>query len=177
LNRNAVQAIQWFVSNLLSSVTCRPFAAPDLRALYAVEEACFDPPLRFSRTLMRSLTHDPACRTWLGIVDNVRVGFAIVSLRSQNELPDTATDPGNAYIWTIEVLPAFRRMGVGRQLLMRVEESAREAGCAALELHVSVRNEDALALYESVGFVRAGVEPEFYGSGADGFLYRKLLQY
>lgn len=117
---------------------------------------------------MRSLAHDSNCRTWLGIVDNVRVGFAMVRLEGED-------DPSTAYIWTIEVLPAFRRMGVARTLLMRAEESAREAGRAAIELHVSERNADGLALYETAGYVRVGVEPEYYGRGDDAFRYRKPL--
>lgn len=139
-----------------------------MRALYAVEEVCFAPPLRFSRTLMRSLANDPNCRTWLGIVDNVRAGFAIVGLSGED-------DPSAAYIWTIEVLPVFRRMGVARQLLERVEESAREADCSAIELHVSERNADAQALYEGGGYVRFGMDAEFYGWGEDAFRYRKML--
>jgi ribosomal protein S18 acetylase RimI-like enzyme len=156
------------VTNVVSTVTSRLFEVSDLRALYAVEEVCFAPPLRFSRGLMRSLAHDPNCRTWLGIVDNVRAGFAILGLSSED-------DPSAAYIWTIEVLPAFRRMGVARQLLARVEDSAREAGCSAIELHVSERNSDAVALYEGCGYVRFGVDAEFYGWGEDGLRYRKVL--
>ena len=140
-----------------------------MRALYAIEEACFELPLRFSRALMRSLAHDPDCRTWLGIVDNVRVGFAIVGLSGEDE-------PSVAYIWTIEVLPAFRRMGVARQLLMRVEESGREAGRAAIELHVSERNAGGLALYEAAGYVQVGVDAEYYGRREDAFRYRKVLE-
>jgi ribosomal protein S18 acetylase RimI-like enzyme len=150
------------------SVASRLFEAGDLRALYAIEEACFEPSVRFSRSLMRTLAHDPNCRVWLGIVDAVRVGFAIVGLRGDEN--STA-----AYIWTIEVLPAFRRRGVARQLLARVEESAREARCAAIELHVSERNADALALYAAAGYAQFGVEAGFYGRDEDGLRYRKAL--
>lgn len=150
------------------AVTTRLFEAADLRALYAIEEACFETAVRFSRALMRSLAHDSNCRTWLGIADNVRAGFAMVGLEGED-------DSSTAYIWTIEVLPAFRRIGVARQLLVRVEESAREAGCAAVELHVSERNADGLALYEAAGYMRTRVEPEYYGRGEDAFRYRKLL--
>ena len=156
------------LGELVSQVTSRLFEAPDLRALYAIEEACFEPSVRFSRSLMRSLAHDPKCRTWLGILDDVRVGFAIVGLRG-------AGDPDSAYIWTIEVLPAFRRMGVARQLLVCVEESARDAGCAAIELHVSERNAAGLVLYEAAGYVQVGVDAEYYGRREDAFRYRKFI--
>jgi len=66
-------------------------------------------------------------------------------------------------------------MGVARQLLMRVEASTREADRAAIELHVSQRNRDAVALYEGCGFVRFGLTPDFYGWGEDGLRYRKVL--
>ena len=156
------------VTESLTTVTSRPFAPGDLRALYAIEEACFAPDVRFSRALMRSLVEDEKSRTWLGIVEGVRAGFAIVGLGSDGE-------PSAAYIWTIEVLPAFRRMGVARELLARVEESAREANCLTVELHVSERNLHALALYVVAGYERAGVEPGYYGHGEDGFRYRKIL--
>ena len=152
-----------------NQVTTRPFEGPDLRALFAIEEVCFPAPLRFSRNLMRSLTEDSNCRTWMGIVDNVRAGFAIAGLSSED-------NPSSAYIWTIEVLPAFRRMGVARQLLLRLEESAREANCTAIELHVSERNEVGLALYEAAGYERIGVDTEYYGWGEDGLRYRKGLE-
>ena len=139
-----------------------------MRALYAIEEACFEPPLRFSRALMRSLAYDPQCRTWLGIVDNIRAGFAIAGLSNDD-------DATSAYIWTIEVLPSLRRMGVARQLLVRMEESAREAGCLAIELHVSERNAAGLALYEADGYVRTGVDAEYYGRRENAFRYRKAL--
>ena len=152
----------------LNTVTTRLFEPPDMRALYAIEEACFEPSVRFSRALMRNLANDANCRVWLGIVDEVRVGFAIVGLRGED-------DPNAAYIWTIEVLPGFRRRGVARELLVRVEESAREAGCSAIELHVSERNADALALYAAAGYAQFGVEAGFYSRDEDGLRYRKLL--
>jgi ribosomal-protein-alanine N-acetyltransferase len=163
------------MSTAVSLVSCRLFVDSDLRALYAIEEACFAPSLRFSRSLMRSLATDQDCRTWLGIVDNVRAGFAIVGLAGES-VESGGGDPASAYLWTIEVLPAFRRLGVARQLLARVEESARESGCTGVELHVSERNPDAAALYESCGYVRLGIEPEFYGWGEDAFRYRKVIE-
>ena len=154
-----------------AGVTTRLFEAGDLRALYAIEEACFDVSVRFSRGLMRSLAEHATTRTWLGIVDGVRVGFAIVGVSGRDEL----VEPGSAYIWTIEVLPAFRRMGVAGALLRRVEESAQEAGCVAVELHVSETNGGAQGLYERAGYGRVGVIAEYYGRGENAFRYMKRV--
>jgi len=152
-------------------VTTRIFQSDDLRALYAIEDACFEASVRFSRGLMRRLAGDEACRTWLGIVDGVRVGFAIVGVSGKDDL----VEAGSAYLWTIEVLPAFRRMGVAGALLRRVEESAADAGCLAVELHVAEENGGALGLYERAGFERVGVVKEYYGRGKDGFHLRKSV--
>jgi ribosomal protein S18 acetylase RimI-like enzyme len=152
-------------------VTTRPFEAPDLRALYAIEEACFEPDVRFSRSMMRSLTVDVNSRTWVSVVDEVRAGFAIVGLREQAE----SALENTAYIWTVEVLPVFRRMGVARELLRSVELSAREADCVAIELHVSERNVGAQSMYEEAGYAKVAVEAQYYGDEEDAFRYRKML--
>jgi len=87
----------------------------------------------------------------------------------------TGVSGSTAYLWTIEVLPVFRRMGAARALLQRVEESARQAECSAIELHVAAQNPDAMSLYEGFGFERCGIDREFYGRGMDAFRYRKRL--
>ncbi len=171
----------------MPEITTRLFEPGDLPAVYAVEKVCFDERVRFSRSLMRSLVEDPHCRTWVGMADGVVAGFAVVSLREQGRevAAAVAADGGNAsglvgpmtaYLWTIEVLPVFRRIGLVRRLLARTEESAREAGCEALELHVSERNVEAIVLYVSAGYERVGVEPGYYGQGEDGLRLRKILR-
>jgi RimJ/RimL family protein N-acetyltransferase len=60
------------------------------------------------------------------------------------------------------VAAAYRRRGIGRALLERAAEWARESGVRKLELHVFPWNVPALALYESFGFVREGVRRGHY---------------
>jgi ribosomal protein S18 acetylase RimI-like enzyme len=73
------------------------------------------------------------------------------------------------------VLPIFRRRGVARQLLERVEQSAREADCSAIELHVAEKNPEAVALYENAGYQRIGREKAYYGRGEDALRYKKPI--
>ena len=145
---------------------CRPFAPADLTTIYAIEAECFDPPLRFSRNLLRSLCLDPRFDTWLALVDLLPAGFAIVGLS-----PEPSRDA--AYLWTIEILPAFRRLGLGHRLMARVEDSVRQASLPALELHVAEDNLAAQQLYRTLGFQLTGNEPGFYGPGQHALLFRK----
>ena len=52
------------------------------------------------------------------------------------------------------VRPKFRRAGVGRMLMRRAEQHARETGSAGLTLSTAIDNAEARALYESEGYLR-----------------------
>lgn len=163
-----------------SQVTTRLFEEQDLPAVYAIEEACFAPPLRFSRRLLQSLVFSEECRTWMGLADGAVCGFAIISLITEDD-PDSDedsledADSEAAYVWTIEVLEAYRGKGMARMLLKRAEESAREAGKSKMVLHVSERNAAAITLYEGCGYERMGFAPAMYGVNENGFRYDKAL--
>src|SRR3954469_18457263 len=60
------------------------------------------------------------------------------------------------------VLESARGSGLGRALLERVVQLARERGCRRIELDVNDNNAAALALYESMGF---GNDDPRYGGG------------
>lgn len=65
------------------------------------------------------------------------------------------------------VAAGYRRRGIGRALLERAVEWAREAGVRKLELHVFPHNEAAIALYEGFGFVREGYRRAHYRRGVE----------
>ena len=50
--------------------------------------------------------------------------------------------------------PAARGRGLGRRMLATIEESARAAGCHRLILETGDRQPEAIALYQSAGYVR-----------------------
>ena len=112
----------------------RRYQDGDFARLYAIEEVCFQPPLRFGRGMMRQLVDSAVAATWIAEEDGVMMGFAIV---------EWTVDPGlvTAYIPTIEVLPVQRRSGVGAELLRRLEMSAADAGAGLIWLHVDVEND------------------------------------
>ena len=69
---------------------------------------------------------------------------------------------GEGYINQVAVDPAFRRRGIGKQMLSFLLESAASRGMTACSLEVRISNEPALALYHGLGFTDAGVRPGFY---------------
>jgi ribosomal protein S18 acetylase RimI-like enzyme len=73
----------------------------------------------------------------------------------------TADDPGYGFVdvetpeISIGVVPAWRGRGIGRRLLVALLDAAASDGHGALSLSVEEDN-DALGLYESVGFRPVG---------------------
>ncbi|WP_432887070.1 GNAT family N-acetyltransferase [Kribbella sp. CA-245084] len=66
---------------------------------------------------------------------------------------DTA-HPGDAEIKRVYVMPAARGHGYARKLLATLEEAARSAGHPFLRLSTAEQQPEAIALYESSGYVR-----------------------
>jgi ribosomal protein S18 acetylase RimI-like enzyme len=147
----------------------RPYRPEDFAALYATEEACFEPPFRFSRAYLRRLTGSAAAATWIAEEESGEMGgFAIVEWSGEASFI-------TAYIQTIEVAPAKRRLGVGAELMRRVEQSARMAGADAIWLHVDAENAAAIRLYETHGYRREGREANYYPRGRAALIYAKTL--
>ena len=146
----------------------RLYKPEDFAELYAIEEVCFQPPLRFGRGFMRRLVDSTSAATWIGEEDGRMAGFAIV------EWPEEAGG-GAAYIETIEVLPEMRGRGVGCELLRRGEYSAHAAGARAIWLHVDEDNKGAIRFYEAHGYRRKGREEDYYGPRRAALVYTKAL--
>jgi ribosomal-protein-alanine N-acetyltransferase len=148
----------------------RLYQPGDFPSLYAVEELCFEPPFRFSRSTMRQLIESANSATWIaedGVESKAElIGFSIV------EWPEGQRESA-AYIQTLEVHPAFRGRGIGAELLIRAEESARLAGAQIITLHVDIENAAAIRLYESRGYARQGREEHYYARHRAAFVYAK----
>jgi ribosomal protein S18 acetylase RimI-like enzyme len=78
-------------------------------------------------------------------------------LRLAVNVPLTAygdeTEGDEFYVSHLAVLPAFRRMGIGRALLVRADDLARTAGLEKCSLCVDIDNPNAQQLYLSQGYL------------------------
>lgn len=85
----------------------------------------------------------------------------------------------DAEILNFGVVPAARRQGLGRALLMAAEAHARQQGIRRIFLEVAVDNIPAIALYADRGFAKVGRRRRYYlrpdGSRADALVMRKAL--
>ena len=147
----------------------RSYTPQDFDKLYALEELCFEPLSRFSRRTMRLLVSSSNGATWIAEEDGQMAGFAIVEWSQEpNEII--------AYIQTIEVVPEMRGCGVGRELLGRIEDSARLAGAGLIWLHVEVTNTGAIRLYEANGYRCEGRKENYYPMDRSALIYVKRME-
>lgn len=77
---------------------------------------------------------------------------------------------GEMEVLTLGVAAAARRRGVARALMTSALAAARHAGAEACFLEVAVDNPGAIALYEGLGFRRAGLRKRYYDRGPEGLV-------
>jgi ribosomal-protein-alanine N-acetyltransferase len=82
---------------------------------------------------------------------------------------------GEGDIMTIAVAPEFRRKGIAKELISRLESWAKARGAIAMMLEVDVFNHDAILLYQNLGYESLNVRKNYYGYGRDAQIMRRGL--
>lgn len=140
-----------------------PMTAEHAAAAAELEKVCFQDP--WSERMLLDELKNPLS-LWLAALDGETVAGYI---GSQSVLDE-------ADVMNLAVSPAYRRRGVGRSLMRRLEAALHEKGVAALLLEVRPSNEAAFSLYRSEGFVEAGRRKNYYfHPKEDALILRKEL--
>ena len=74
------------------------------------------------------------------------------------------------HVMNLAVVPGFRRQGLARRLLAFAMARAARAGARQALLELRAGNQEALALYESLGFERVSVRRGYYGQPTEDAL-------
>ena len=133
-----------------SVALARKMTAADVDAVAALEAATFTAP--WKPDTFQSLLDRSGAELWvLDDPDAGVVAYAVVwCILDQGELANIA------------VAESHRGKGLGRYLLGKVLDVARERGVQSLYLEVRVSNEGAIELYHSFGFTQVGVRKKYY---------------
>lgn len=85
--------------------------------------------------------------------------------------------PGVWNLLFLGVRPEARRQGVARALVAEVERRLREQGARMLLIDTSTEPPMAAAraLYESLGYERVGLIPDYWGPGDGKLTFRRVL--
>ena len=147
-------------------IPIRPYRSSDFQTLCAIDRECFSDQIAYSPEEMALGLIQPGSFSFVAEQDSRIVAF-VLACTERRKL---------GHIITIDVLPAARRLGLGKRLMLLAEETLRERSVERVILEVSVLNEDAIHFYESLGYVNRRIIPQYYTDGTDAFLMEKSLK-
>jgi ribosomal-protein-alanine acetyltransferase len=139
----------------------------DLETLSNIEQECFTSEA-FSKTQIASLLKAPTSIGLLAKAGGQVVGFIIGLVNDFGEIK-------LGHIVTIDVVPKYRRKGVGMLMLQEVEREFQNAGVKVCYLEVRADNTAAKKLYQKRGYRQVEVLEDYYYRGEHGIRLEKAL--
>jgi ribosomal protein S18 acetylase RimI-like enzyme len=142
-------------------VEIQPATLRDLNSLRRIEKACFPRDAWPLLDLFAVLTYPDVVR-----LKAVEAGEMIGFIAGDRRRTD-----GTGWIATLAVLPAYRRRGIARRLLLECE---RQMDTNHLKLCVRRENIEAIHLYEVEGYQHTETWNSYYNDGGDALVMEKI---
>jgi len=144
-------------------VILREYQRADFETLCEIDRRCFEQAIAYSASDMAAiLGRRDSCTIVAQNTKGQVVGF-IAAVRNGRR----------GHIITLDVLPRYRKRGLGKRLILRCEELLRQAGVEVVGLETAVGNRAAQALYQSLGYTRVKRLRRYYGNGEDAWVMKK----
>jgi len=149
----------------MDEVLLRPYRPTDFEALYKIDHICFPRGIAYGRAEMKFYLSFPHADCFVAEQNPEIAGFIIAEAAS-----------GEGHIITLDVLPKFRRAGVGTGLLRKTEDALALRGIAAVWLETATTNEAAIAFWKEHGYRESGeILRGYYGRGGDAYQMLKQI--
>lgn len=146
-------------------MTLRPFRPTDLATLYEIDQACFVPGVAYTREELRSFTTNRYSQTWVTEAEGEITGFLIAQREARRIL----------HIVTIDVSAAWRRRGIGSQLMEAAERWGQEHDLRLIGLETAAHNQAAQRFYAARGYRKVDEIPGYYADGTTAWVMVKEL--
>jgi ribosomal-protein-alanine N-acetyltransferase len=154
----------------------RDYRREDFSTLYQIDQVCFPKEIAYTRFE-------------LAYYMRRREAFTLVATARQPKASSKSKPPEEeaagfivaerremlGHIITIDVLPKFRRHGLGSLLLGAAEKRLRESGSTEVELETATDNAAAHAFYKLHGYAQTGTLPDYYPNGLGALVMKKNL--
>jgi ribosomal-protein-alanine acetyltransferase len=135
----------------------------DVRALAAVERACFDDPWP-EPYFVSELFAPGRFQRLLVDADGTLAAYLF-----------TVWQYLDLHVLKVATLPEYRRHGFGRRLMLVAEDHAREMAGESLTLEVRTDNAAAIAMYEALEYELVGRRSGYYTDGTDALVMTKRV--
>ena len=128
-------------------ITVKAAAAENAAEILKIENACCSSP--WSEGSIRDALGNPCSRFYLAYANGALAGYMGLQIFS-----------GEGYVTNIATLPEYRRNGVAKALINKALDNEMEF----ITLEVRESNAPAISLYNSFGFKKVGVRPNYYSN-------------
>ena len=143
----------------------RAFRPEDLQTLYEIDQACFVPGISYSHKELTAFIGHRLSQTWVAEEGDEIIGFLIAQREAGRIL----------HIITIDILQAWRRRGVGSELMEAAEHWAGDQGLRLIGLETAQDNQVAQRFYEARGYRKVGEISRYYSDGTNAWVMVKEL--
>jgi [ribosomal protein S18]-alanine N-acetyltransferase len=146
------------------TIALRAYAPSDFDTLYAIDQACYESAIAYSRRELRNYLRFPGSDCIVAETDGQAIGFIL-----------TTHQQDWGYIITIDVLEPYRRHSVGSLLLTEAERRLAAAGVAEIALETAIDNASAVAFWRRHGYRTRRIKKRYYPGGRDAYSMAKHL--
>jgi ribosomal protein S18 acetylase RimI-like enzyme len=109
----------------------------DVASLNDIEKTIFQYDVVSKKQIRHLIKSETAIVVKAALYNSTIVGYLVLLRRSNSKI---------LRIYSLGVLPDYRNLGVGRQLLQKAQEKADNLDCECLQLEIQVQNKAALLL-------------------------------
>jgi [ribosomal protein S18]-alanine N-acetyltransferase len=131
------------------AIEIRPLGLSDLGGIESIEQRAYRTPWSRSMFASELAKSSSVC---LGAYDGTRLIGYVVNSRYVDAW----------HVMNVAVDPDFQHRGIATRLLERLFEVTRDDQRRGYTLEVRISNDEAIGLYEKLGFVRQGVRRSYY---------------
>jgi ribosomal-protein-alanine N-acetyltransferase len=125
------------------SIQYRKAVFSDLNEIYSVEKACFPGVYAYSKDLLRYFLERTDGWTIIALDSDRLIGFIMASADASK---------GIGHIDTVDILPSYKRRGIAKILVKKIEDKIKSIGIKKIWLEVRTTNTPAMTLYKNSGY-------------------------
>ncbi len=150
----------------------------DFETLWRIDQNCFPPGIAYSRFELAAYVRRRKAFTLVAETGSaetdgktgsdsatVVAGFIVAESNRREE----------GHIITIDVLPVYRRSGLGSKLLSAAEQRLRAIACQKVLLETAVDNSPAIAFYKRHDYHVVRTIPRYYPDNVNALVLQKDL--
>jgi|HubBroStandDraft_6_1064221.scaffolds.fasta_scaffold251443_2 ribosomal-protein-alanine N-acetyltransferase len=142
----------------------RDYTYLDFVALYDLDQVCYPRGIAYSKRELRWFLSQAGALCIVAEIGSAIAGFLIAD--RENHV---------AHIITIDVAPAYRRRGVGTQMIREIERRLAALGVNEINLETAANSEAGTGFWLRHGYRTIGVMPGYYLGRQDALAMQKLL--